>query len=78
VCQTDVAAATSVWHTPLRQELPRRLCAHIGETTISALEEVRQFFVIETEQAQQGGVEVMDMNLVFNGFVPEIICRAIT
>jgi len=52
--------------------------AHIGETTISALEEVRQFFVIETEQAQQGGVEVMDMNLVFNGFVPEIICRAIT
>lgn len=38
---------------------------YVGEAEISALESVGQFFVIEAEQVQYGGVEIVDMNGVF-------------
>jgi hypothetical protein len=45
----------------------------VGEAEIAALEAVSQFGVIEAKQFEQGGVEIMDMDLIGGGVEPEFV-----
>src|SRR5262245_53486903 len=49
------------------------MAVHIRQPKIASLEKVGQFFVIESEQVQQRGVEVMDVDFVDLRFVAEIV-----
>ena len=46
---------------------------HISEAEVSALEAVSQLFVIDAEQMQKRGVEVVDVGAVFLGVVTKRI-----
>jgi len=45
---------------------------HISQPIVPALEEIRELLVIETQQVQQRGVEVVDVDFVLHRFVTEI------
>src|SRR5262245_44335429 len=51
---------------------------HVRQSVGSALEGVSKLFVIEAEQVQQRGVEVVDVDFVLDCFVAKIICLPIT
>jgi len=44
-----------------------------GEALVEALEAVSEFFVIDTDQAQGGGVEVTDLDGIFYNVVAEVV-----
>src|SRR5262249_50248855 len=48
----------------LGQQLPDYLSAHVGQAIVAALEAVRQAFVVEAEQVQDRGLEVVDVDRV--------------
>ena len=45
----------------------------IGQAEIAALETVGEFRVIKAQQLQQGGVQVVDVDLVFGGVEAELV-----
>ena len=49
----------------------------IGEAEVPAAVAVGEFFVIKAEQMEHGGVEVVDVDFVFNCLKTEIIGRAV-
>ena len=49
----------------------------VRETEVAAIVAVGQFFVIETELMQNGGVEVVDVDFVFHHVVAKLVGRAI-
>src|ERR1051325_9722653 len=61
----------SFWNSKLKMnalgvlnQLFHKLAADVRQPKVAALETVGQFGVIEAEQVQQGGVQVMNVNLV--------------
>lgn len=56
------------------KDLLHEIPVNIGQTIISSLKTKRQFFVIETQQMQNCGVQVMHMNRILGHIKPEIIC----
>ena len=46
---------------------------NVGEPEIAALEAVGQFGVIETEQVEDGGLKVMDVDAVLDWVEPEFV-----
>lgn len=57
----------------LGQNVFEHMAADIGEAEIPAAETVSQLFVIKTQQVQNGCLEVVHMDLVFNGLLAELI-----
>src|SRR5437588_11717127 len=53
----------------LRKELLHDVACHVGEPKVAALEAIGQSCVVEAEEAEDRGVEVVDVNGVF-GHVP--------
>ena len=51
-------------HRPLRQNLLHHLAVHVGQAVVAALEAVGQPLVIEAEQVQDRGLQVVDVDLV--------------
>jgi len=49
------------------------LAAYVGEALIAALEEEGESFVVEAQQAEDGGVQVVDMDRVLNGAEPDVV-----
>ena len=45
----------------------------VGEAEVAALEAVGEFFMIEAEAVQNGGLEVVDMHGIFDDAVAEVI-----
>src|SRR4051794_38853743 len=58
---------------PLSQQLLQDLARHVGEAEVPALVPIGQPLVIETEAVQDGGVQVMDMDLVLDNVKSEVI-----
>ena len=50
---------------------------NIRETHVPPAEAIRHLFVIHTEQMKHRGMQVMDLNFVFNGFVAEFISSTV-
>ena len=46
---------------------------HVGEAEVAALEAVGELGVVEAEQVQDGGVEVVDVDLVLDGVEAEFV-----
>ena len=50
---------------------------HIGQPIVPALEFERQFFVVDAEAMQHGGVQIVDVNRVLGDVVAEFVGRAV-
>ena len=57
----------------LRGQLAYHFAGDIREPEIPTLESIRQFGVIETEKVQDRGVQVMDMDAVFDHIEPQLV-----
>ena len=57
----------------LRQQLLYHLPVHIRQPEIAALEAVAEAGVIEAEQVQDGGVQVVDVDFVLGGVEAEFV-----
>ena len=53
------------------------IAGHIGKSEIAALESVDQLFVIDAQQMQHRGVQVVDFDLVLDRVVAELIGRPV-
>ena len=49
---------------------------HVGEAEVAALETVGEFLVIEAEEVEERGVEVVDVDFVFDDAEAEFVGRA--
>src|SRR5438445_1346076 len=52
--------------------------ADIGQTKIAALRAISQLFVIDTQEAEHGRVQIMDMDRVINSIVTQFVGPAIS
>src|SRR5690606_28976665 len=64
-------------HTRSGQQIVDHLAVNIREAEIPALERIDEPFMIETEDMENGGLKIMNMDRVFGNPVPEFVCRAI-
>ena len=60
-----------------REDFFYNFTVHIGEAEIAALETMRQLGVIEAEEMQDRGMQIVDVNFAFGGEETEIVCRAV-
>ena len=68
---------TGLRHRPvLRQEFSHELTVDVGEAEVAALEAVGQLRVIEAEEVQHRGVQVVDVDRVLDGVVAEFVGAA--
>jgi hypothetical protein len=50
---------------------------HVGQSEVAALETIRQPLVIDAQQVQQRGLEIVDMDAVLRDVDPQIVARAV-
>ena len=53
------------------------LPVHVGQAEVAALEAVGQPLVVDAEQVQHRGVQVVDVDDVLDGVVAELVGRAV-
>src|SRR6266496_2587659 len=63
---------------PSRDHFLDHLAVNVGQTEIAAVVAVGELFVIETEQVENGGVEIVNVDFVFHGAIAEFIGDAIS
>ena len=88
--RTPGQAAAPSWHRPKQKESPgRKLCClgedsfddfavHVGQSKVATCLSVCQSTMIETEQVQDGGVQVVHVNRVLGDFHPELVADAVS
>jgi hypothetical protein len=69
--QTPMKLGVSI--RPLRQNVFDHMPVHVGQSEVPSLKLVGQVFVIDPEQMHQGGLKIVDVNLVLDGVHTEII-----
>ena len=62
---------------PLREQGALDFAVDIGEAEVAALKTIRQPGVVEPEQVQQRGVQIVDVDPVLNGVEPEFVGLAV-
>ncbi len=50
------------------------MAVHIRETTFGSILSVGKLFMIQSQQVKYGGMEVVDVDLILDGFVSKFIC----
>lgn len=50
---------------------------HVGQAALNAIVVVCQFLVIQSEQVQDGGMQVVDVDHVLDGGVAELVAGAV-
>jgi len=60
----------------LRDDVVHDLALHVGQPEIAAGVVVGQLFVIEAEQLQHGGMEIVDVDGLVHGLKAELVGRA--
>ncbi len=58
---------------PSGEDGPDDLTADIGEAMITSVVAEGELFVIETEQVEEGGVQIVHVDLAIHGEVPEVV-----
>ena len=59
------------------QDVGDDVAEHVGEPEVSAGVAVGELFVVQAEQVQDGGVQVVHVDLVGDGVVAELVGRAV-
>ena len=57
----------------LRQQLLHHFAVHVGQAEVAALEAVGQPGVVEAQQVQDRGVQVVDVDAIFDGVEAELV-----
>ena len=60
-------------HRWLRQQLLHQFTVHICQAEVAALETIREFRVIETEQVENRRVQVVDVDFVLRHVEAEVV-----
>ena len=63
---------------PSAEKVVNHASMHIGKTEVSSLIGMDQPFVIDSEQVQYGGIEIVDVHGIFGDVVGEVIGFAVT
>ena len=66
-----------MWLPGLRDDVVDDVAVDVGEAEVAAGVAVSEFFVVEAEQVQNGGVEVVDVDYFFDGFEAEFVGGAV-
>ncbi len=64
-------------HSRLREDLINDMPMHIGEAAVDAVVVGAEFFVIEAEQVQGGGVQIVAVGGILGGFEAEVVGAAV-
>ena len=51
--------------------------ADVRQAKVATAVSIRELFVIESEEVQDGGMEVVDVDLIFSDLIAVFVCRAI-
>ena len=62
----------------LCDDLPDHLPVNIGQPPLDPIVVKRQLLVVQAQQVQDGGVEIMHRRHILHRLVPELVRRAIT
>ena len=62
---------------PLSQNFFHDLSVDVGETEVSSLEAVGELFVVEAEEVEEGGVEVVDVDFAVDHSEAEFVALAV-
>src|SRR5208282_1865855 len=62
---------------PLSENILDRFAGYAGEPDVQALEFDRQFRVLDAEQSQHRRMEVVDIDRILDGGIPQFVRRAI-
>src|SRR6266496_2032274 len=72
---SSFADSSSQWN--LADQLPDHLPLHVGQAEIAAGAAESQFFVVKSQQGQDGGVQVVDVDFVLGRLESELIGGAV-
>jgi len=64
-------------HTALRDDFVDDVAVHVGQAEIAAGVMIRQFFVIESEEPENGRVQIMHVDRILDGLEPELVGGAV-
>ena len=53
------------------------MTVNVGQAHVAATKPVCQLFVVNSKQVQHCGVQVVNLDLVFDGFVAELVGRSV-
>src|SRR5258708_35430310 len=67
------ARVGSICSVALRQDRPHDLAGDVGEPEVSPLVAVREPLVVDPEQVQDRGVEIVDVDQVLDGVVTQLV-----
>ena len=62
---------------PLSQNFLHEFSVDVGEAEVSSLEAVGELFVVEAEEVEEGGVEVVDVDLAIDHSEAEFVALAV-
>src|SRR5450631_568636 len=71
------ASHPAIRYRELGHDVMDDLPGSVGQAEITTAVRIREFQVIDAEQIQNGGVQVMHVGRFFDGFVPEVISGAV-
>ena len=76
VCGYIGTAADSWWTADLGEDFADDLAGDVGQAEVAAAVAEGQALVVEAEEVEDRGVEVVHVDLVLHGLVPELVGRA--
>ena len=76
--KSDAAGSQSpFFNRPLRDQLLHHLAVHVGQAEVAAGVAVGELLVVEAQQVQDRGVQVVDVDLVLHGLEAELVGGAV-
>ena len=60
-----------------RENVMYHVSADVRQAKVATAVSIRELFVIEAEEMQDGGMEVVDVDLIFSDLIAVFVCRAI-
>ncbi len=70
---SDVVLGTAACSL-LSKDLSHHLAVNIGEPEVAALKAEGEFFVVDSQQVEEGRVDIVDVGAVLNGVEAEFVC----
>ena len=50
---------------------------HVGQFFVPAMQVVADLIVVQSEQVEQGGVQIGDLDSIFHGMIPQLVGSSI-
>ena len=68
---------TLAWEEVLGKDLPYYVAVYVGQSHITTAVSVGEFLMIDADEVQHRGMQVMDVDFVLDGGEAEFVCRAV-